>query len=47
MNFEVEVLSQYNDVGCLTLKKGVSALKLVFADFTNLYILALSTHGIF
>ena len=47
MNCEAEVLSQYNDMGCLTLKKGVSALKLVFADFTNLYILASYTHGIF
>jgi hypothetical protein len=47
MNLEAEVLSQYNDIGCLTLKKGVSTLKLVFADLTNLYILASHTYGIF
>ena len=47
MNFEVEVLSQYDDMGCLTFKKSVRALKLVFTHFTYVYILASCTNGIF
>jgi hypothetical protein len=47
MNFETEVLSQYDDIGFSTPKKSVRALKLILEHFTYLYILASYTQGIF